>query len=165
MPLYICWIFSWENTVLSSLFPRKYSMLWGSWEIWTKPPFEFFFFLLNSVCLHISFPLFCVRHIKFQGLGKDGSGIKEPVQAKVADDRAGLGCQQRKIDPSLEAQSGDSYRTIIQKKAIARFREMSWACAGENRKKSSDYLSYGLVLFPQLACSSALRRLRYGSAI
>lgn len=29
--------------------------------------------------------------------------------------------------------------------------------AREERKKSSDYLSYGLVLFPQLACSSALR--------
>ncbi|XP_064991636.1 SUPPRESSOR OF ABI3-5-like isoform X3 [Musa acuminata AAA Group] len=59
------------------------------------------------------------------GLGKDGSGIKEPVQAKAVDDRSGLGSQQRKVDPSLEAQSGDSYRTIIQKKAIARFREMA----------------------------------------
>ncbi|KAJ0970767.1 hypothetical protein J5N97_018726 [Dioscorea zingiberensis] len=59
------------------------------------------------------------------GLGKDGSGIKEPVQAKATDDRAGLGSHQRKVDPSLEAQSGDSYRMIIQKKAIARFREMS----------------------------------------
>ncbi|XP_072960319.1 SUPPRESSOR OF ABI3-5 isoform X2 [Typha angustifolia] len=59
------------------------------------------------------------------GLGKDGSGIKEPVQAKAVDDRAGLGSQQRKVDPLLEAQAGDSYRTIIQKKAIARFREMS----------------------------------------
>ncbi|PUZ74225.1 hypothetical protein GQ55_1G048000 [Panicum hallii var. hallii] len=59
------------------------------------------------------------------GLGKDGSGIKEPVQAKSVDVRAGLGSQQRKADPSLEAQAGDSYKTIIQKKAIARFREMS----------------------------------------
>ncbi|KAH7687448.1 RNA-binding protein 5/10 [Dioscorea alata] len=59
------------------------------------------------------------------GLGKDGSGIKEPVQAKAADDRAGLGSHQRKVDPNLEAQAGDSYRMIIQKKAIARFREMS----------------------------------------
>ncbi|RRT75583.1 hypothetical protein B296_00013323 [Ensete ventricosum] len=59
------------------------------------------------------------------GLGKDGSGIKEPVQAKAVDDRSGLGSQQRKVDPSLEAQAGDSYRTIIQKKAIARFREMA----------------------------------------
>ncbi|XP_038988821.1 SUPPRESSOR OF ABI3-5-like isoform X2 [Phoenix dactylifera] len=59
------------------------------------------------------------------GLGKDGSGIKEPVQAKVVDDRSGLGSQQRKIDPSLEAQASDSYRTIIQKKAIARFREIT----------------------------------------
>uniref|UniRef100_A0A0D9VCM0 G-patch domain-containing protein n=1 Tax=Leersia perrieri TaxID=77586 RepID=A0A0D9VCM0_9ORYZ len=59
------------------------------------------------------------------GLGKTGSGIKEPVQAKSVDVRAGLGSQQRKPDPSLEAQAGDSYKTIIQKKAIARFREMS----------------------------------------
>ncbi|CAL5060086.1 unnamed protein product [Urochloa decumbens] len=59
------------------------------------------------------------------GLGKDGSGIKEPVQAKSVDVRAGLGSQQRKADPTLEAQAGDSYKTIIQKKAIARFREMS----------------------------------------
>ncbi|XP_015689013.1 SUPPRESSOR OF ABI3-5 isoform X3 [Oryza brachyantha] len=60
------------------------------------------------------------------GLGKTGSGIKEPVQAKPVDVRAGLGSQQRvKPDPSLEAQAGDSYKTIIQKKAIARFREMS----------------------------------------
>ncbi|KAK8960585.1 hypothetical protein KSP40_PGU021778 [Platanthera guangdongensis] len=60
------------------------------------------------------------------GLGKDGSGIKEPVQARAVDDRAGLGSQQRKVlDQSLEAKPGDSYRTIIHKKAIARFREMS----------------------------------------
>ncbi|KAJ6842776.1 SUPPRESSOR OF ABI3-5 isoform X1 [Iris pallida] len=59
------------------------------------------------------------------GLGKDGSGIVEPVQANAVDARAGLGSRQRKVDPSLEAQAGDSYRTIIQKKAIARFREMS----------------------------------------
>nr|AWA44777.1 hypothetical protein SS03A17_000009 [Saccharum spontaneum] len=59
------------------------------------------------------------------GLGKDGSGIKEPVQAKSVDVRAGLGSQQLKADPSLEAQAGDSYKTIIQKKAMARFKEMS----------------------------------------
>ncbi|KAJ6834621.1 SUPPRESSOR OF ABI3-5 isoform X1 [Iris pallida] len=59
------------------------------------------------------------------GLGKDGSGIIEPVQANAVDARAGLGSRQKKVDPSLEAQAGDSYRTIIQKKAIARFREMS----------------------------------------
>ncbi|PWZ14736.1 hypothetical protein Zm00014a_025159 [Zea mays] len=59
------------------------------------------------------------------GLGKDASGIKEPVQAKSVDARAGLGSQQRKPDPSLEAQAGDSYKTIIQKKAMARFKEMS----------------------------------------
>ncbi|KAG8058197.1 hypothetical protein GUJ93_ZPchr0002g24885 [Zizania palustris] len=60
-----------------------------------------------------------------RGLGKSGSGIKEPVQAKSGDVRAGLGSQQHKADPSLEAKAGDSYKTIIQKKAIARFREMS----------------------------------------
>ncbi|XP_059656730.1 SUPPRESSOR OF ABI3-5 isoform X2 [Cornus florida] len=59
------------------------------------------------------------------GLGKDGSGMTEPVQAKAMDNRAGLGSQQKKLDPSLEVQAGDSYRTLIQKKALARFREMS----------------------------------------
>ncbi|XP_058104187.1 SUPPRESSOR OF ABI3-5 isoform X2 [Magnolia sinica] len=59
------------------------------------------------------------------GLGKDGSGIVEPVQAKGGGVRAGLGSQPKKVDPSLEVQAGDSYRTLIQKKAIARFREMS----------------------------------------
>ncbi|XP_052210525.1 SUPPRESSOR OF ABI3-5 [Diospyros lotus] len=59
------------------------------------------------------------------GLGKDGSGMVEPVQAQAIDSRAGLGSQQKKLDPSLEVQAGDSYRTVIQKKAIARFREMS----------------------------------------
>ncbi|CAH9120071.1 unnamed protein product [Cuscuta europaea] len=61
------------------------------------------------------------------GLGKDGSGMTEPVQAQSIDKRAGLGSQPKpkKVDPSLEVQAGDSYRTLIQKKAIARFREMS----------------------------------------
>ncbi|XP_019070786.1 SUPPRESSOR OF ABI3-5 isoform X2 [Solanum lycopersicum] len=60
------------------------------------------------------------------GLGKDGSGMVEPVQAQSTGHRAGLGSQQsKKVDPNLEAQSGDSYKTLIQKKAIARFREMS----------------------------------------
>ncbi|KAL5729205.1 hypothetical protein ACHQM5_002184 [Ranunculus cassubicifolius] len=60
------------------------------------------------------------------GLGKDGSGIVEPVQAQAMDVRAGLGSQQRKpVDPSLEVQAGDSYRTLLHKKALARFREMS----------------------------------------
>ncbi|KAK6947467.1 G-patch domain, partial [Dillenia turbinata] len=60
------------------------------------------------------------------GLGRDGSGMVEPVQAQASEHRAGLGSQQKKIvDPSLEFQAGDSYRTLIQKKAIARFREMS----------------------------------------
>ncbi|KAK6935037.1 G-patch domain [Dillenia turbinata] len=60
------------------------------------------------------------------GLGRDGSGMVEPVQAQATEHRAGLGSQQKKIvDPSLEVQAGDSYRTLIQKKAIARFREMS----------------------------------------
>jgi RNA-binding protein 5/10 len=68
----------------------------------------------------------CNHFANTQGLGKNGSGIKEPVQAKSGDVRAGLGSQQKKaVDPSLEAQAGDSYKTIIQKKAIARFREMS----------------------------------------
>lgn len=60
------------------------------------------------------------------GLGKDGSGMVEPVQAKAMESRAGLGSQKKKVmDPSLEVNSGDSYRTLIQKKALARFREMS----------------------------------------
>uniref|UniRef100_A0A5B7AK28 Putative RNA-binding protein 5-B isoform X1 n=1 Tax=Davidia involucrata TaxID=16924 RepID=A0A5B7AK28_DAVIN len=59
------------------------------------------------------------------GLGKDGSGMIEPVQAQAMENRAGLGSQQKKLDPSLEVQAGDSYRTLIQKKALARFREMS----------------------------------------
>ncbi|KAM7530941.1 hypothetical protein LguiB_034351 [Lonicera macranthoides] len=59
------------------------------------------------------------------GLGKDGSGMVEPVQAQAIEKRAGLGSQPKKLDPSLEVQAGDSYRTLIQKKALARFREMS----------------------------------------
>ena len=49
----------------------------------------------------------------------------EPVQAQAVEKRAGLGSQQKKLDPSLEVQAGDSYKTLIQKKALARFREMS----------------------------------------
>lgn len=49
----------------------------------------------------------------------------EPVQAQATEKRAGLGSQPKKLDPSLEVQAGDSYRTLIQKKALARFREMS----------------------------------------
>lgn len=49
----------------------------------------------------------------------------EPVQAQAMDSRAGLGSQQKKVDPSLEVQAGDSYKTLIHKKALARFREMS----------------------------------------
>ncbi|KAG8382961.1 hypothetical protein BUALT_Bualt05G0134400 [Buddleja alternifolia] len=60
------------------------------------------------------------------GLGKDGSGMVEPVQAQAIETRAGLGIHQpKKVDPSLEVQAGDSYKAVIQKKAIARFREMS----------------------------------------
>ncbi|XP_010663841.1 SUPPRESSOR OF ABI3-5 isoform X2 [Vitis vinifera] len=59
------------------------------------------------------------------GLGKDGSGMVEPVQAQAMDSRAGLGSHQKKLDPGLEVQPGDSYRTLIQKKALARFQEMS----------------------------------------
>ncbi|XWS30625.1 hypothetical protein CRYUN_Cryun23aG0001800 [Craigia yunnanensis] len=58
------------------------------------------------------------------GLGKDGSGMIEPVQAQAMDSRAGLGSQLKKLDPSLEVQAGDSYKTVIHKKALARFREM-----------------------------------------
>lgn len=62
----------------------------------------------------------------FQGLGKDGSGMVEPVQAQAIETRAGLGSHQpKKVDPALEVQAGDSYKAVIQKKAIARFREMS----------------------------------------
>ena len=60
-----------------------------------------------------------------QGLGKGGSGMVEPVQVQAIEKRAGLGSQPKKLDPSLEVQAGDSYRTLIQKKALARFREMS----------------------------------------
>ncbi|XP_022772030.1 SUPPRESSOR OF ABI3-5 isoform X2 [Durio zibethinus] len=59
------------------------------------------------------------------GLGKDGSGMIEPVQAQAVDSRAGLGSQVKKLDRSLEVQAGDSYKTVIHKKALARFREMS----------------------------------------
>ncbi|XP_050386966.1 SUPPRESSOR OF ABI3-5 isoform X4 [Argentina anserina] len=59
------------------------------------------------------------------GLGRDGSGMVEPVQAQSVERRAGLGSQQKKLDPALEAQAGDSYKTLIHKKALARFREMS----------------------------------------
>ncbi|XP_021722277.1 SUPPRESSOR OF ABI3-5-like isoform X2 [Chenopodium quinoa] len=59
------------------------------------------------------------------GLGKDGSGMVAPVQAQSFDNRAGLGSQQKKVDPGLEVHPGDSYKTLIQKKALQRFREMS----------------------------------------
>ncbi|XP_010427092.1 PREDICTED: SUPPRESSOR OF ABI3-5 isoform X1 [Camelina sativa] len=59
------------------------------------------------------------------GLGKDGSGMKEPVQAQGVDRRAGLGSQQKKVDAEFEVQPGDTYRTLLQKKALARFRDMS----------------------------------------
>ncbi|ANM63792.1 suppressor of abi3-5 [Arabidopsis thaliana] len=59
------------------------------------------------------------------GLGKDGSGMKEPVQAQGVDRRAGLGSQQKKVDAEFEVQPGDTYRTLLHKKALARFRDMS----------------------------------------
>ncbi|KAK9696955.1 hypothetical protein RND81_08G006500 [Saponaria officinalis] len=59
------------------------------------------------------------------GLGRDGSGMVEPVQAQAFDKRAGLGTQPKKTDPTLEVHPGDSYKTLIQKKALQRFREMS----------------------------------------
>lgn len=33
--------------------------------------------------------------------------------------------KQKKLDPSLGVQAGDSYITLLQKKALARFQEMS----------------------------------------
>ncbi|MCL7042501.1 hypothetical protein MKW94_004480 [Papaver nudicaule] len=57
------------------------------------------------------------------GLGKDGSGITEPVQAEGMERRAGLGSQQKK-DPRLEVKPGDSYKTQMHKKVVARFNEM-----------------------------------------
>lgn len=75
-------------------------------------------------CVQCVFVSSCIWH-DAQGLGKDGSGMIEPVQAQAMDSRAGLGSQQKKLDPSLEVQAGDSYKTLIQKKALARFREMS----------------------------------------
>ncbi|KAL7110486.1 hypothetical protein ACP275_05G029100 [Erythranthe tilingii] len=60
------------------------------------------------------------------GLGKHGSGMVEPVQAQAIETRAGLGSHQpKKVDRDLEVQAGDSYKAVIHKKAIARFREMS----------------------------------------
>lgn len=73
----------------------------------------------------IFFCLFSMHRSNFQGLGKDGSGMVEPVQAQAMDSRAGLGSQPKKVDPILEVQAGDTYKTLIQKKAMARFREMS----------------------------------------
>ncbi|XP_019446983.1 PREDICTED: SUPPRESSOR OF ABI3-5-like isoform X1 [Lupinus angustifolius] len=58
------------------------------------------------------------------GLGKDGSGMVEPVQALGMENRAGLGSQHKNLDPSLEVQAGDSYKMLIHKKALARFRDM-----------------------------------------
>lgn len=72
-------------------------------------------------CFFVCFALY----LDGQGLGKDGSGMVEPVQAQAMDSRAGLGNHPKKVDPSLEVHPGDSYRTLIQKKALARFQEMS----------------------------------------
>ncbi|KAG6547441.1 hypothetical protein Mapa_010889 [Marchantia paleacea] len=59
------------------------------------------------------------------GLGKEGTGIVEPVQAHGTGERAGLGsASQRRIDSRFETQPGDTYRVVIQKKALARFHEM-----------------------------------------
>lgn len=74
-----------------------------------------------SVMLYVNFD----GWVCAQGLGKDGSGMKEPVQAQGVDRRAGLGSQQKKVDAEFEVQPGDTYRTLLHKKALARFRDMS----------------------------------------
>ena len=86
----------------------------------------------NNIYLYLRSDLFgyafgwCLCWFLVQGLGRDGSGMVEPVQAQATETRAGLGIHQpKKVDPSLEVQAGDSYKAVIQKKAIARFREMS----------------------------------------
>lgn len=80
----------------------------------------------TDIVLGIGCPCSCFGILSYmQGLGKDGSGMVEPVQAQSFDTRAGLGSQQKKVDPSLEVHPGDSYKTLIQKKALQRFREMS----------------------------------------
>lgn len=60
------------------------------------------------------------------GLGKERTGIVEPLLAKGAGERAGLGShnQQKNTDSRFETLPGDSYRVVIQKKALARFHEM-----------------------------------------
>ncbi|KAJ7296444.1 hypothetical protein O6H91_22G061300 [Diphasiastrum complanatum] len=59
------------------------------------------------------------------GLGKEGTGIVEPVQPQTLGERAGLGSQvQRRVDARFETHPGDTYRVVIQKKALARFHEM-----------------------------------------
>ncbi|XP_040931635.1 SUPPRESSOR OF ABI3-5 isoform X4 [Gossypium hirsutum] len=59
------------------------------------------------------------------GMGKDGSGMTEAVEAQGIDKSTGLGSQVKKLDPSLEVQAGDNYKTVINKKALARFQQMS----------------------------------------
>ncbi|GFZ11237.1 suppressor of abi3-5 [Actinidia rufa] len=71
-----------------------------------------------------------------QGLGKDGSGMIELVQAQEVEKRAGLGSQQKKkVDPGLEVQAGDSYRTLIQKKAIPSVMGLGSAVSGSAVRK------------------------------
>lgn len=83
------------------------------------------FFRIQDLTLYPqSFVLSFVHLSNFQGLGKDGSGMVEPVQAQATESRAGLGSLPKKT-PGLEVQAGDSYKTLIQKKAMARFRDMS----------------------------------------
>ncbi|THG05946.1 hypothetical protein TEA_011099 [Camellia sinensis var. sinensis] len=48
-----------------------------------------------------------------QGLGKDESGMVEPVQAQAMEKRAGLGSQQKKLDPNLGVQAGDKYKLLF----------------------------------------------------
>lgn len=56
-----------------------------------------------------------------QGLGKGSKGIVEPIQAKASGRRLGLGMEQQAEEGKYKILPGDSYRTIMQKKALQRF--------------------------------------------
>jgi len=54
-------------------------------------------------------------------LGREGSGLVEPIRAKPRSQRVGLGTEQAEEDPRFKILPGDSYRVIMQKKAQQRF--------------------------------------------